>query len=146
MNTKEILDYLNRDPECSKMFYGVYPADKISNFRSLPALIVCNTDTSCKRGEHWIDLYIDKNRRGEYFDSFGRCPFEQFKIFLDKNCVEWIWNEIQIQSAISKLCGHYCIFYCLYRSRGLDVRKIVRMFTKDTGLNASIVYNFVCKL
>ena len=29
-------------------------------------------------------------------------------------------------------------FICLYRSRGLDVRKIVRMFTKDTGLNDSV--------
>ena len=67
------------------------------------------------------------------------------KFFLNENCVEWIWNERQIQSVISKFCEHYCIFYCLYRSRGLDVRKIVRMFTKDTGLNDSIVHNYVCK-
>ena len=51
----------------------------------------------------------------------------------------------QIQSVISKLCGHYCIFYCLYRSRGLDVRKVYTIFTKDTGLNDSIIYNLVCK-
>ena len=124
----------------------IYPADKIPNLGSLPTLIVCNTDTSSKRGKHLIVLYVDKNRRGEFFDSFGRCPFEHFKIFLDENCVEWIWNARQIQSVISKLCGHYCIFYCLYRSRGLDVRKIVRMFTKDTGLNDSMVHNFVCNV
>ena len=86
MNTKDISYYLNRDSECCKMFYGVYSAAKIPNLSSLPALIVCNTDTSSKRWEHWIDLYVDKNRRGEYFDSFGRCPFEHFKIFLDENC------------------------------------------------------------
>ena len=80
MNTKEISDYLNRDPECSKMFDGVYLADKIPNLCSLPALIVCNTDTNSKREEHWIVLYVDKNRREAYFDSFGRCPFEDFKI------------------------------------------------------------------
>ena len=145
MSTNEISDYLNRDPECSKMFYGVYSADKIPNLRSLSALIVCNTDTSSKRGEHCIVLYVDKNIRGEYFDSFGRCPVDHFKIFLNENCVEWIWNERQFQSVISKSCGHYCIFYCLYRSRVLDVRKIVRMFTKDTGLNDSIVHKFVSK-
>ena len=132
MNTKEITDYFNRDTECSKMFYRVYPADKLANLCSLQALIVFNTDTSCKRGEHWVVFYVVKNRRGEYFDSFGRCPFEHFKIFLDVNCVEWLWNERQIQSIISKFCGHYYIFYWLYRSRELDVRKIVRMFTKDT--------------
>ena len=81
MNTNEISDYLNRDPEYSKNFYGVYPTDKIPNLCSLPALSVCNTDTSSKRGEHWIVLNIDKNRRGEYFDSFGRCPFKYFKYF-----------------------------------------------------------------
>ena len=145
MNTKEISDDLNRDRECSKMVYGVYPSDKIPNLWSLPALIVCNTDTSSKRGEHWLVLYVDNNRRGEYFDSFGRCPLENFKIILNENCAEWIWNERYIQSVISNFCGHYCIVYCLYRSRGLDVRKIVRMFTKDTGLNDSIVNNFVCK-
>ena len=47
---------------------------------------------------------------------------------------------------ISKFCGHYCIFYCLYRTRGLDVLKRVRMFTKDTGLNNSMVHNFVCNV
>ena len=145
MNTNEISDYLNRDPECSKMFYGVYPADKIPNFRSRPALIVCNTETSSKRGEHWILLYVDKHRQGEYFDSFGKSSFEHFKIFVDENCVEWIRNERQIQKVISTFCGHYCIFYCLYRSRGLDVRKIVRMFTKDTSLNDLIAHNVACK-
>ena len=96
MKTNELSDYLYRDPECSKMFYGVYSADKIPNLRLLPTLIICNTDTSSKRGEHRIVLYVVKNRRREYFDSFGRCPFEHFKIFLNQNCVEWIWNERQI--------------------------------------------------
>ena len=145
MNTKEISDYLFQSKDCNKMFYGVYPVKKIPNLRSQPAPIFCNTDTSNKRGEHWIVLYITKNRRGEYFDSFGRCPFEHLKILLDENCAEWICNDRYIQSVISKFCGPYCIFYCLYRSRELDVRKIVRIFTKDTGLNDLIVHNFVCK-
>ena len=63
MNTEEISDYLHSYPECNKMFYEVYPANKIPKLRSLPALIVCNT----KRGEHWIVLYVDKNGRGQYF-------------------------------------------------------------------------------
>ena len=76
----------------------------------------------------------------------GRFPNKLFKTFLDVNCIEWIWNEKQLQSVISKLYGHYCIFYCLYRCKGVDVfRKVVKMFTKDTSLNYSIVHNFVCK-
>ena len=72
------------------MFYGVNPANKIPKLRSLPALIVCNTDTSSGPGEHWIVLYVDENRRGEYLDSMRRCPTKCFKTFLDENCTAWI--------------------------------------------------------
>ena len=65
----------------------------------------------------------------------GRFLAKWFKIFLDVNCVGRISNEKQLQSVISKLCGHYCMFYCLYRCRGVDVRKVAKMFTKDTSLN-----------
>ena len=104
MNTNEISEYLNRDLICSKIFYGVYPANKIPKLRSLPALIVCNTDTSSRPGEHWIVLYVDENYRGEYFDSMGRFQTKWFKTFLEVNCTAWIWNDKQLQSLISKLC------------------------------------------
>ena len=145
MNTNEISEYLNRDLICRKIFYDVYSANKIPKLRSLPALIVCNTDTSSRSEEHWIVIYVDENYTGEYFDSMGRFPTKWFKVFLYVNCIGWIWNEKQLQSVISKFCGHYCIFYCLYRCRGVDLHKVVKMFTKDTSLNHSIVHNFVCK-
>ena len=69
MNTNEITEYLNRDLICRKIFYGVYPANKIPKLGLLPVLIVCNTDTSSRPGEHWIVLYVDENCRGEYYDS-----------------------------------------------------------------------------
>ena len=143
MNTKEISEYLNRDLICHKIFYGVYPANRIPKLRSLPELIVCNTDTSSRPGEHWIVLYVDENYKGEY--TLGRFPSKWFEVFLDVNCIRWIWNEKQLQSVISKFCGHYCIFYCLYGCRWVDVRKLAKVFTKDTSLNDSIVHNFVCK-
>ena len=53
--------------------------------------------TSGKRGEHWVVLYIDRNRRGEYFDSFGLYPTARFMKYLNDNCMGWIWNETQNQ-------------------------------------------------
>ena len=84
------------------------------------------------------------NRKGEYFDTFGRYPTVRFSKYLYDNCVDWIWNERHIKSVIGKFCGRYCVFYCLYRSRELNVRRVTRMFTKDTSLNDSIIHNFVC--
>ena len=75
----------------------------------------------------------------------GRFPTTWFKVFLDVICIEWISNEKQLQSVISQFLGHYYIFYCLYRCRGVDVRKVAKMFTKDTSLNNSIVHNSVCQ-
>ena len=83
MHIIEILEYLNKDLICSIIFYGVYPANKIPQLRSLTALIVCNTDTSSRPGEHGIVPYIDENRRGEYFYSMGRFPTKWFKTLLD---------------------------------------------------------------
>ena len=76
----------------------------------------------------------------------GDVPSNIFKyIIWNENYVERIWNVRQIPSVISKFCGRYCIFYFLYRGRGLHVRKIGGMFTIDSGLNYSIVHNFVYK-
>jgi len=50
----------------------------------------------------------------------------------------------QLQSIISKFCGHYCIYFCIRRSSGIDVRKIVCSFTSDTGLNDVLVHAYVC--
>ena len=82
-----------------------------------------------------IVVYVDENCRGEYFDSMSRFPTKWFKTFRDKNFIAWIWNEKQLQREVSKLCGHYCIFCCMHRSRGVDVRKVAIMITKDTSLN-----------
>ena len=136
---------MNRDLIWRKIFYGVYPANKIPKLRSLPALIVSNTDTSSRPGEHWIVIYVDENYSGEYFDLMGRFQTKRLKTFSEVNCTVLIWNDKQLQSVISKYCGHYCIFYCLYRCRGVDGHKVDKMYTTDTSLNDSIVHNLVCK-
>ena len=65
MNTNAISEYLNTDLIFRKIFYGVYPANKIPKLCSLPVLIVCNTDSSSRPEEHWIELYVDGNYTGK---------------------------------------------------------------------------------
>ena len=86
MNTNEISEYLNRYLICRKICYGAYPANKIRTLGSLPALIVCNTDTNNRPGEHWMKIYVDEKYREEYFDSMGRFSTKWFKTFLEVNC------------------------------------------------------------
>jgi len=85
------------------------------------------------------------NGHGECFDSFGRRPSAAFERYLNSHCLSWIFNNRQLQSVISRFCGHYCIYYCMLRSMGFDMRKIVRSFSSDTGLNDVLVHRFVCR-
>jgi len=109
-------------------FDGVFSDDTLPN---KPRLLISNTDPSDKPGRHWICIYI-KDGRGEFFDSFGRRPSVVFERYLNRHCSFWTFNQRQLQSVVSKFCGHYCIY--MLRSRGVDMRKIVSSFTSDTGL------------
>ena len=75
-----------------------------------PRLLVCNTDASDKPGQHWICMHFEDGH-GEYFDSFGRRPPVNFERYLNRQCSSWTFNRRQLQSVISKFCGHYCIYY-----------------------------------
>ena len=147
MNGLRIESLLRKDAKCGPMFIGVFACDRLPTRLNIsgPLLMVCNTDPHDKPGQHWIVLYIEDSSYGEYFDSFGRPPDAPFRIFLNKHCAHWIFSERQLQSAISRFCGHYCIFYCLHRARNKNVNAIANLLTSDTGLNDYMVHNYVCK-
>ena len=142
MDTRDIERFIRRDRVCRSMFQGVFSSDTLPEN---PRLLICNTDPSHMPGRHWIAIYVDQHGRGEYFDSFGRPPDACFKRYMNKHCGHrWTFNNRQLQSIISSYCGHYCCFYCLFRSRGVNMNRIVSHFTSDTAFNDSIVHSFVC--
>lgn len=137
MNTAKIERLLANQPE----FQGVFSQDTLP---TTPRVLVCNTDPSWKPGEHWVAIYVDKNDNGEYFDSFGRPPSKHFESYMNSNCRRWTFNKKQLQSRISGFCGFYCCLFVVLRCRGLDMTKIIAMFTNDTGYNDWLVHRFIC--
>jgi len=136
MNTQEIDRFLRqRLPD----FDGVFSIDTLPE---RPRLLVCNTDPSDEPGRHWVAICV-REGRGECFDSFGRAPNAIFARYL--NCVYWTFNDRRLQSIVSRFCGHYCIYYCMLSSRGIDMRRIVSSLTSDTGLNDVLLHGFVCR-
>jgi hypothetical protein len=140
MNTTQIERCVRR--MCRDKFQGVFSCDTLP---PKPKLLVCNTDPHDKPGTHWIAIYVDKWGRGEYFDSFGMEPTAVFKDYMNKHCRYWTFNRKKLQSVLSRFCGHYCCFYCVYRYNGFSMNKIVSMFTKDTTFNDVLVHKFVCR-
>ena len=49
--------------------------------------------------------------------------------YMNRHCRYWTFNDKQLQCVVSQFCGHNCIRYCLYHTSGIDMRKIVRVFT-----------------
>jgi hypothetical protein len=133
MKTTEIERLMRKVPN----YMGTFSSDNVPD-RS--GLMIVNLDPEHLPGTHWIAIYISHDRRrGEYFDSFGRRPNKHFANIMDERCRRWIYNKKQLQSIASKYCGHYCMLYCICRSRGMDMPKFVSGFTRDTGLNDAIV-------
>ena len=146
MNTAKIDGILRK--RCKGMFLGVYARDRLPN--KLPAkrplMLVCNTDPHNKPGEHWVVLYIGNDSCGEYFDSFAMNPCLTFERYLNKYCKRWTSCKRHVQNIFSKYCGHYCIFYSLFRSIGYDIDVVIDCFKDDTVLNDLMVHKFVCEL
>jgi len=141
MNTDEIRRTLHVFPQ----FDDVYSSDTLLSHPH--GLLVCNLDPAHCPCTHWVAIYIDGNY-GEYFDSIGRAPPDTIRNYLDRWCGgadKWIFNDCQVQSVISRLCGHYCIYYCALRSIAISLREIVASLSKDTAFNDVLVHAFVCK-
>ena len=142
MDSDKIRRYLTK--RCGEFFIGVYSEDTLPSKAKKPFVLVCNTDAKNLPGEHWIAIYIGEDDRGEFFDSFGREPGEPFSSFLNKHLKYWIYNDKHLQSITSSFCGHYCCFYCFYRSKGFDLISIINMFGTNVLVNDSLVHKFVC--
>ena len=70
--------------------------DQVYSF-SGPALAVCNTSSSNTCGTHWVVICIDKEKRGEFFDSFGMPPMAYGFEDSMEHTQQLIYNDFQLQ-------------------------------------------------
>ena len=147
MNELTIKHILANDTRTRDSFRGVYSRNELPITAPTTSLYICNTDPNHKPGEHWVTIYIDNDRRGEYFDSFGMPPlFDEFVTFLNNNTKSWKHNNRVVQDVYSSACGFHCIFYAVHRCVGFDVGSIANMYTDDAVFNDTIVVKFVSKM
>ena len=106
----------NGNEKCQAAFYGVYPLDALPHFiPHLPLFIVVNTQTTNLEGEHWKTIFIDKNRRGEVFDSLAQ-PMNAILIrWMNRFTRRWKKNRKVYQKAKSATCGAFALYYIMKR-------------------------------
>jgi len=88
----------------------------------------------------FIFINVDDDRHyGEHLDSLGRAPTCTFERYMNEHCREWIYNCKQLQSILrTLLCRCACL--CIVTSKGIDIRRFMRYFTRCTGLSNVIVH------
>ena len=88
---------------------------------------IVNTDNNNQPGQHWVALFFN-GREAIYFDSYGNPPLQPIMTFMENNAERWKMNTLQLQSAFSNVCGHYCVFILLHLVRGLSLHTIIRRY------------------
>ena len=137
MNTIQIRSILSSDVLCQSVGIHVGAREQfwkqICNFPT--GCFVFNTHYSHQPGEHWLAVYANDSEV-DFFDSFGR----SVSFYPDVNEILSIHggyetirsNETQLQNFLSTVCGDYCVYFCLLRSRGWSMDEIVRSL-RDIG-------------
>ena len=146
MNTAQIERILRRDPYCKKIFKGVYARDQIKRV-SYPSACIINSDPSTRPGRHWIAVFFDRRGNGQYFDSYGLPPeVLGFTEFMNRNSKQWIWNRKTLQELYSAVCGQYCIYFVLFRCRGVSLRSVTSHFSSNLSENDHRIARFIRNL
>ena len=144
MNSTQLTHILRKDKYTRAVFQGVYPSDKLpTSVSSFPALFTANVDTSEKPA-----FYFTKDQKGEFFDSYGLPPSNftgPFSSFLNNYSNGRSFNSVTLQIINSKVCGHYCLYYALFRSRNVSMSTIVHRFSKNKQRNDFLVKRFIEK-
>lgn len=96
---------------------------------------------------HSLDcnVHCPIQKTGRILRLDGKPPCMTVRKYLDRWCKRWTYNDRQLQSVISTLCGHYCIYYCLLRNRKITMREIVDSLSKDTAFNDALIDAFACR-
>ena len=142
MNTLEIERVITQDPCGEAVFADVFARDQLPATIDYPCAMVWNTDPSNEAGEHWVAMYVDEWGHGEYFDSYGLPPPSSFEHYLNRHCVQWIRNTVQLQDLLSTACGQFCVYFVMYRSHGMPMNDIVEHL-KNTEHNDDYVMDVV---
>ena len=105
-----------------------------------PGSYVVNTDPSTAPGEHWVAMFFNNPRSAEFFNSYGLHPIVYgLTDFLDSHSSSWDYNSKTLQSLISEVCGHYTVYYILFRSRGCSLSEILTHFSNNFSLNDKLL-------
>lgn len=143
MNNLELEHCLLTNKKTSKIFIGVYPANKLLDINIKNGFYIANTSPDTSKGVHWVSFFINSNCV-EVFDTSGILFLKNkyFRKFLNKCNRKFIINKNMIQSPQSNVCGQYCVVFALYKACGKSLCTFLKLFSEsDLNQNDKLVLN-----
>ena len=139
---------LNLFLKCAPHFIGCYSDDEIAKLvLKPPCFLIVNLDLSTRPGSHWLALGIFPNII-EVFDPLGFDIFSWPTLphgllsFLHKMSFRKKVKVIpRLQSRKSTLCGLFCVFYIMLRSK-FSLNAITGHFSSSLISNDRILIRF----
>lgn len=135
MDGLTIESLMRKDHHVSPFFEGVFAADTLPHrLHKVPALLIANTDPISRPGSHWVAFYINEDKVGEFWDSYGMPPIvANHRKFLNRLCKKWTYNHTSLQAIDSKVCGEYCVLYLVHRAHGVSLHAFVKKIMRPTA-------------
>ena len=140
----DLVSFLN----CTPHFLGCFSDDELGSLILKPkCFLIVNLDVASKPGSHWLGLGIFDNSV-EVFDPLGFDIFSWPSLphgllsFLHKISSRKKVKVIpRLQSGKSTLCGLYCVFYVMLRSK-FSLSTILGYFSSSLSSNDRLLIRF----
>ena len=151
MEGTEFQKYFEHFPFLKQYFVGTFAIDTIPKTLKNNHFLVFNSDTSDKKGQHWLCLY--KEHKVIFcFDSIGIDNAK--KDLLQKYCTikgvrEINFNETQFQLLTSETCGKFVVYFLIQRAYNRDLTfkdLLEEIFTENPSQNEIKVESFFQKI
>ncbi len=145
MNTLHINKIMKHDAFTKKLYAGTFAIDTLPQKIRYPSCIILNNKKSSHAGEHWLAIYYFKNKRAQFFDSFGHSPaFYNLEEYLKRTSTNYSYNTTTVQSINSNYCGLYVVLFLIFKARRRSLKYFLKQF-KNSEKNDTLFSNLLYK-
>lgn len=124
-----------------KEYKGCFASNNIPKYTEYPHCMVANTDKLGAYGTHWVCMYVPRENSVEYFDSYAQEPNQYIAKYL-KPFRRVVYSIKELQDLFTDVCGEFCIYFLINRSRNKSFREIESYLYKRQD-NDEFVDNYV---
>ena len=134
LNSLQLRHALLTNTVTQSSFNYIISRDILQYIQQCPKMIIGNTDNSEGNGEHWILMYFPSEKSIEVYDSLGT-NMENYEkdiqLFINRFNIIKIC-KVRVQSKLSNISGHYCLFFACMRCKGYDMGIIIKKHSQCT--------------